>query len=64
MVCNTCRRAGRALLGNPKRAAKLHGKCLGGTHCDCQHSVEQSYIQMEHRRDITEGRPEVQAQAD
>jgi len=52
MLCSDCKMAGQSKAaadqepaGSKKakalyaKAKKRHKRCLGGTHCDCQHSI-------------------------
>lgn len=41
MICRACAKAGDNFQRNRiKVAIRLHAKCKGLTHCDCQHKVE------------------------
>lgn len=56
MICKNCIKANEPGL-TEKQKKKLHDKCPGKTHCDCQHRVNaKTILKKEFKRDAEESR--------
>lgn len=55
-VCASCKAAGKLLASGPADLVReLHGKCPGGTHCDCQHEAGRSVLREDRGTDPRRG---------